>query len=59
VQFEGRRSSTNQAALAIHRRTGRTVAIAVLLKDADWSDATRDAAIAGVGSAVRAAWPNG
>ena len=59
VQFEGRRSSTNQAALAIHRRTGRTVAIAVLLKDADGSDATRDAAIARVGGAVRAAWPNG
>jgi beta-lactamase class A len=59
MRFEARRTSTNQAALAIHRRTGRTIAIAALLKDAGGGDATRDAAIARVGAAVRNAWPDG
>lgn len=59
VRLEDRRSSTNHAALAIHRRTGRTLAMAALLKEAGGDDAARDAAIAQAGAAVRAAWPDG
>lgn len=59
LSFGGRTTGTNHVGLATHKATGRVIAIAAFLKDAAGDAAGREAALARVGAAVRAAWPNG
>lgn len=58
-EIEGRTTGWNHCGLATHVRTGRVVAIAAFLSDAGGDRLARDAALARVGQAVAAAWPDG
>lgn len=55
----GRRTGLNHVGLAIHKTSGRTLAIAAFLRDSSGDDAARAASLAAVGRAVAHAWPEG
>lgn len=57
--FGGRTTGTNHVGLATHRTSRRIIVIAAFLRDASGELPAREAALAGVGAAVRAAWPEG
>lgn len=59
MSFGGRTTGTNHVGIATHGATGRTVVIAAFLRDATGDLPAREAALARVGAAVRAAWPEG
>jgi beta-lactamase class A len=59
LSFADRTTGTNHVGLATHKITGRTLVIAAFLRDATGDLAVREAALARVGAAVRAAWPEG
>jgi beta-lactamase class A len=59
LSFGGRTTGTNHVGLATHRTSRRIIVIAAFLRDASGELPAREAALAGVGAAVRAAWPEG
>jgi beta-lactamase class A len=57
--FEGRQVGNNHVGIAVHKTSGRRIAIVSFLKDAGGDNAARAASHAAVGAAVAAAWANG
>jgi beta-lactamase class A len=57
--IEGRQTGHNHVGIAVHKETGRRIAIASFLRDSAGPADIKAAAHAAVGRAVAQAWPNG